>query len=53
MDEWIEERRRGKEKRSEHHHPLAAEHVGERAGRKLEEDTGDGRGGDNDADEFR
>src|SRR6266566_6553691 len=52
MDEWIEERRRGKEKSPEHHHALAPKHVRERAGRQLEEDTGDGRGGDNHADEF-
>jgi hypothetical protein len=50
MDKGTAARRK---KSPEHHHALAPEHVRERPGRQLEEDAGDGRGGDYDADEFR
>jgi len=52
LHERIEERRSSEKKRPQHHHALAPKHVGERARRQLEEHAGDGRGGDDDADEL-
>jgi hypothetical protein len=51
-DERIEEWRDRKKQRTQHHHALAPEHVGERPRRQLEENAGDRRGGDDDPDEL-
>ena len=52
-NERIKERRHGEEESAQHHHPLAPQYVGKRTGGQLEEDAGDRRGGDDDADQFR
>ena len=52
-DEWVEERWCREKDSAQNHHALAPKHVGERAGRQLEENSGNSRGGDDDTDEFR
>ena len=52
VNKGIEERRDREEKRAQNHHTFAPEHVGERTGGQFEENAGDRRSGDNDADEF-